>query len=375
MSSPADFILPRIRRMHGYVPGLQLNDPEIIKLNTNENPFPMAAAARKAVEDVLNDDRLHLYPEPRSTELRQALAEHYGVTPEHALIGNGSDEILTILFRSLFVEGHSLVIAEPTYSLYPTLAELVGADVIRVPVREDWQMDMGGMLSQMRHTDCENPPRLAIITNPNAPTSMVLEQTPVLDFAAENPSLTLVDEAYADFGNESVARFAGSADYPRLMVCGTFSKTYSLAGGRVGWLLAHPEIIEELDKVRDSYNLNRLTQAAALAALRDQDELRRRIQVIIDNRNFVVEGLAKLGFTTLPGHANFIFTSPPENFAGGQLPDGRPAESRGQACYEFLKSRKILVRFFPGERTSQFVRITIGTREQMQRLLQVLAES
>lgn len=367
--------------MHGYTPGLQLKDPEVIKLNTNENPFPISAAVREAVETALADDRLHLYPEPRSTELRKALAAHYQVPDDRALIGNGSDEILSILFRSLLEPGDSIVTARPTYSLYPTLTDILGARVEAIDVRKDWQMDLPAMLAAMQNSggqpaDSKRNARrpLAIITNPNAPTSLLEKSEAVLEFASQNPALTLVDEAYADFGDGSVARLAGSDDYPRLLVCGTFSKTYSLAGGRVGWLLAHPSIIAELDKVRDSYNINRLTQVAALAALLDQDELRRRIQVIKATRTYVVDALAALGFETLPGQANFIFSRPPVNFGGGKSPDGSPADSAGQCCYEHLRAHKILVRFFPGARTADYVRITIGTREQMERLVEVVTE-
>ncbi|MCR9142450.1 MAG: aminotransferase class I/II-fold pyridoxal phosphate-dependent enzyme [bacterium] len=391
MSSPEDYILPRIRAMHGYTPGLQLNDPEIIKLNTNENPFPVSPAVHDAIDAALKNDRLHLYPEPRSFELRTAVARHYGLPVDRALIGNGSDEVLTILFRSLLEAGDEIVTAWPTYSLYPTLTEILGAKVAAIDVREDWQMDLPAMLEKMRdgneakatesksHTansGAEDAPRrpLAIITNPNAPTSLIEARESVLNFANENPALTLADEAYADFGDASVARHAGSEDYPRLLVCGTFSKTYSLAGGRVGWLLAHPAIIAELDKVRDSYNINRLTQTAALAALHDQEELRRRIAVIKDTRAYTIEELARLGFATLPGQANFIFTRPPANFAGGKNPDGSPAQSVGECCYQHLRERKILVRHFPGPRTGDFLRITIGTREQMERLVAVAAE-
>lgn len=376
MKTPADFILSRVRAMHGYVPGLQRNDPEIVKLNTNENPFPVAPAVREAIETALRDDHLHLYPEPRSRELRTAIAGHVGLPAEHALIGNGSDEVLTILFRSLLNAGDSIVTASPTYSLYPTLTEILGARVQAIAVGEDWQMNLAAMQSAMQPGSAApgGAPKLAIITNPNAPTGLLENREAVLEFARANPALTLADEAYADFGDGSVASYAGTADYPRLLVCGTFSKTYSLAGGRVGWLLAHPDVIAELDKVRDSYNINRLTQVAALAALRDQDELKRRIAIIKDTRAKTIAGLTKLGFRVLPSQANFVFAQAPTNFANQHLPDGSPADSGGHACYEHLTARKILVRYFPGPRTGEFVRITIGTPEQMDKLLAVLGE-
>jgi histidinol-phosphate aminotransferase len=289
--------------------------------------------------------------------------------------------VLSILFRSVLGEGDSIVTATPTYSLYPTLAALLGARVEAVPVREDWQMDLPRMQQFMQARSpvaaISDRKPLAIITNPNAPTGLVESREAVLSFAQDNPALTLVDEAYADFGTCSVASLAGAAEYTRLLVCGTFSKTYSLAGGRVGWLLAHPRMIAELDKIRDSYNINRLTQAAALAALRDQGELARRIDIIVANRAYLMTELARLGFFTLPGQANFVFTRPPERLRqtlNHRLPDGTPVDSIGQLYYEHLKARKILVRHFPGPRTDEFVRITIGNREQMERLIRVTAD-
>jgi histidinol-phosphate aminotransferase len=339
-----------------------------------------------------------LYPEPRSRELREAVAGRYGVPADSALIGNGSDEVLSILFRCLLEPGDGIVTAWPTYSLYPTLTEILGAHVEAIDVREDWRMDLPAMLAAVQNgaltaakspgpapieagdaggssptRDSKRRP-LAIITNPNAPTSLLEKREAVLNSPARiRPSRswtkpTPISATVRWQAWPAALTMRGS------LVCGTFSKTYSLAGGRVGWLLAHPAIIAELDKVRDSYNVNRLTQTAALAALKDQGELKRRIETIKATRGYTVDALARLGFETLPGQANFIFTRPPAGFAGGKNPDGGSPESPGQCCYEHLRERKILVRYFSGPRTGEFVRITIGTRGQMERLVAVAAE-
>lgn len=373
MKAPVEFILPRIRSMHGYVPGLQLNDPSIIKLNTNENPFPVAPAVRAALEDALREDRLHLYPEPRSSELRTAVAAKFGREPESVLIGNGSDDVLSILFRSVLAPGDLMVIPRPTYSLYPTLVAMIGATLAEVNVREDWAIDWAGMRDAVNFTSS----KISVFANPNAPTGRLEQREDVLAFARDNPALTLSDEAYTDFagfGAHSVANVAGSAEYPRLLACGTFSKTYSLAGQRIGWLMGAPELIAEFDKVRDSYNVSRLAQVAALAAWRDEDELRRRIETICANREYLVAELGGLGFETVPPSANFIFTKPPQIFAAMKLPSGEKPVNGAQAYFELLKARKILVRYFSGGRIGEFVRITIGSREQMERLVTVTRE-
>ncbi len=373
MKDPLEFILPRIRSMHGYVPGLQLNDPEIIKLNTNENPFPVSPAVRAALEAALRDDRLHLYPEPRSAELRAAVAARFGRGPECVLIGNGSDDVLSILFRSVLAPGDLMVIPRPTYSLYPTLVDMIGATLAEVDVNADWSISWDGMREAVNFTSS----KISVFANPNAPTGRVEAREDVLAYAQANPALTLSDEAYADFadfGAHRVAEFAGTSEYPRLLCCGTFSKTYSLAGQRIGWLIAAPDLIAEFDKVRDSYNVSRLAQVAALAAWEDQDELRRRIETVCANRDYLVTELKALGFETVPPSANFIFTKPPVAFAETKLPAGEAPVNGAQAFFELLKERKILVRYFGGGRIGEFVRITIGTREQMERLVAVSRE-
>lgn len=356
-------VLPRIRAMHGYVPGLQTEDPEVIKLNTNENPFPVSDKVRAALLAEIESDVLQKYPNPTSAPLRAAidrlLAGGNGTNPgARVLIGNGSDEVLTILFRTILAPGEALVVARPTYSLYPVLADIVGARAIEIDVGADWQMNLDEMLARAR----EPGTKLAIITNPNAPTGLVESKEELLRFARENPGLTLIDEAYVAFGGESLAREAGTPEYPRLLVCSTYSKAYSLAGQRIGWIVAHPDLIGEFDKVRDSYNLSRLAQIAGLAALDDLAEQERRIAVVVENRTRLLQELRALGFECLESKANFIFAKPPERFA-------RDGKSAARGYFEHLEARKIMVRYFPSGRIGDWVRITIGTAEQNAKLV------
>ena len=360
---PIASILPRIRAMHGYVPGTQTEDPEIIKLNTNENPFPVPEKVRAALKAEIDADVLQKYPNPTAASLRAAVGRLIGGDAgddpgRRVLIGNGSDEVLSMLFRATLAPKDRLVFARPTYSLYPVLADILGATCVEVDVREDWRMDLPAMTATAREA------RLLIIANPNAPTGLTEDKADLLRVAREHPGLTLVDEAYVAFGGESVAAEAGTDEYPRLLACGTFSKAYSLAGQRIGWMIAHPTLIREFDKIRDSYNLSRLAQVAGLAALEDIDELKRRTGIIIENRTALMNELRKLGFECLDSKANFLFVRPPARFAG----DGRSA-ARGY--FEHLERGKIMVRYFPTGRIADWVRITVGTAEQNARLLEV----
>lgn len=382
---PADFILPRIRSLSGYVPGLQPADPEVIKLNTNENPFPVSRRVREALLEEIQSDRLHLYPEARADRLRQAIGEKYGRDGSVVLVGNGSDEVLSIIFRSLLGVGDRVVFHDPGYSLYPVLADLLGAIGVPIDVDDEWRVDLDALLQAARGEGGESGEiakanstvagrtPLSIITNPNAPTGMALSAQNILDFARDNPGLTLVDEAYVEFGAESVAHLAGTEEYPRLLCCNTFSKAYSLAGQRVGWLIAHPDLIREMDKVRDSYNLSRLAQTAALAALQDEEEMKRRSVIVCENREALTAELGILGFQILPSSANFIYAAPPHgdpHRAGAEIGSGEAA----RRYYEALQERKILIRYFDRPRLNGFVRITVGTVEQMEKLVRVTAE-
>ncbi len=349
MKDPLQYVLPHIRKLEGYVPGYQTESAEWIKLNTNENAFPVADAVKDAIRRELDSDKMHRYPDPVASELRRELGEKISQKEESILIGNGSDEVLSILFRTVLRSGDTVATAKPTYSLYPILASLQNASTMEIDLSTDWHMDFAALQAASRKS------RLTIIVNPNAPTGIAERRAALLQFVSECDGLVLVDEAYAAFGAESLAVQAGKAGYENLLVAGTFSKAYSLAGQRIGWLIGHPDFIYELMKVKDSYNVSRMAQTCALAALRDEKEFLRRTRIIIEDRDFLAAALRADGFEVLPSAANFIYVSPP---GGG-----------AREYFEYLKARHILVRYFPAGRGEHFVRITIGQRRELEALI------
>lgn len=377
---PVEFVHPYLRSMHGYVPGLQTDDPAVIKLNTNENPFPISDSVARALAAEIESQRLQKYPDPVSSKLREALGRRYSRPPESFLVGNGSDEILSILFRAVLSPNRSMLTAVPTYSLYPVIAGLVNAACREIPVRPtDWRIDLRGMLGAIeedaaKSVTTETKIALCGFANPNAPTGIAETRDAILQFAGASPVLTLIDEAYAEFGDCSVFDRAGSEEFPRLIVSGTASKSLSLAGGRIGWLCAAPEFVRELEKIKDSYNVSRLAQTAALAAVEDTVELSRRIRVITDNRTFLVASLRALGFETLPSSANFIFTRPPAALKTAAEKAGTAGATPAECCYQYLLGKKILVRYWNSPMLRDWVRITIGTGEQMQFLVTTLTQ-
>lgn len=354
MKDPLQFILPHIRKLDGYVPGYQTESTEWIKLNTNENAFPVADAVKEAIRRELDSDKIHRYPDPVASELRRELARRIGQKEEAILIGNGSDEVLSILFRAILRPQDSIAIAKPTYSLYPILAALQDASTMEVDLKPDWHMDFAALKA------ASDQSRITIVVNPNAPTGIAESRADLVNFKSQCGGLLLVDEAYAAFGAESLAHEAGVMGNEALLVAGTFSKAYSLAGQRIGWLVGHPDFISELMKVKDSYNVSRLAQACALAALRDEKEFLRRTRVIVEDREFLVSALRNQGFEVIPSAANFIYVSPP---------DGKAKD-----YFDHLKRHKILVRYFPEGRGERFVRITIGQRRELEALINATRE-
>lgn len=369
-TKPTDFIRKEVREMQGYVPGKQVNSDSVIKLNTNENPFPVTDKVKQSILSEVEKGTLQKYPDPQSMELREAIARKFNTQADHVMIGNGSDEILSIIFRGILEREDNVVFSRPSYVLYKTLASMVGAQTMEVEVNGDWSQDLEGMLrfaSGTAPVGFFTPgAKLSIITNPNTPTGVIEKKDSILHYAYRTATLTLVDEAYMEFADaESVASHAGAIHYPRLMAVGTFSKSHSLAGQRIGWLIAHPDMINELDKVRDSYNVSRLAQVAALAALGDDKTILEQIQIIRENREFLSTELKKMGFTVLESHSNFIFASPPAYVNKPQVPD-YPA----RLYADFLEKNNILVRYFPNStRVEEFVRITIGKKSEMETVL------
>lgn len=340
----------RIQGLVPYTPGEQPKDRTFIKLNTNENPYPPSPRVLEAIRREA-DPRLRLYPDPESAALRGALAEHYGVEPEQVFCGNGSDEVLGLCFYALFSPGRKVVFPDITYSFYPVYTQLFGLDYEEIPLNEDFTLPVERFLGGNGG---------AVICNPNAPTGRAL---PLLDIQriveANQEAAVLVDEAYADFGAQSAVELIGR--YPNLLVVRTMSKSRSLAGMRIGYALGSPDLIADLNRVKYSfhpYNVNRLSMAAGAAAVADEAYFAACTAAIRQTRAWTVGELENLGFTVLPSQANFVFAK------HQQLP--------GETLYRKLKENGVLVRWFDADRIRDYVRITIGSMEQMETLVEEL---
>jgi histidinol-phosphate aminotransferase len=341
------FLNPDIEKMTAYVPGEQPRDQEYIKLNTNESPFPPPAAVLDAVsrEEVA---RLRLYPEPDCTALIAALAKEYGVSPKSIILGNGSDEILNFCFLAFFSAKQKLLFPDITYGFYRVFADLYRLPYTEVPLRDDFTIDPDDYIGKGANI---------VIANPNAPTGIEMAQDKIEEIVRTNPDhIVVIDEAYVDFGGTSAVPL--TEKYPNLVVVMTFSKSRSLAGGRVGFAIANEALIRDLKTVKYStnpYNINRLSQAAALASVMSSNDMRANCKTIVSNREYLADELSQMGFAVLPSKTNFLFA--------------KSDRIGGQALYLALKQRGVLVRHFGAERISDFVRITVGTREQIDTLL------
>lgn len=339
--------LQHIQQLHAYVPGEQPQGEGWIKLNTNENPYPASPQVAAAISAEL--DKLRLYPEPRSIKLRAAIGERYGLTAANVIIGNGSDNLLDLVTRC-FVCGPGAAHSVPSYSLYPVVCGMSGQHLIDLPFDRSMHLDVEALAA----TDAS----VFFLTNPNAPTGVAFSRSVIRTALTAINGLLVVDEAYVDFGGESAIPLL--QDYDNLIVVRTFSKSYALAGMRVGYALASPGIISMLDRVRDAYNVDRIAQAAALAAFTDVDYFEARRQQVIATREATRAQLDALGWFTYPSAANFLFTEPVS--ASG----GTGAELAA-ALFNFLKERRVLVRYFPNHPlTCAFIRVSIGTDAQMQ---------
>jgi histidinol-phosphate aminotransferase len=332
-----------IRAMRGYTPGEQLNDPDIIKLNTNENPYPPSPRVFEAIRAALTGDRLRKYPQPLGDAFRQAAGRVLNVDPDSILIGNGSDDILTILTRTFVPEDGLLVSPTPSYLLYRTLAEIQGARFECVRYTDDWRLP----------DHWPGRGELTFIANPNSPSGTVIAPAEV-DRLAEQvaPAPLVLDEAYADFAETN------GLDLPRsrenVIVTRTLSKSYSLAGIRFGFAVARPDVVRELVKVKDSYNCDVLSLAAATAAIEDQDYLREVRAKIIATRERMWLVLTALGFAVTPSHANFLWC--------------RRADRPVKPIYEELKRQKILVRYMNYDGYDG-LRISVGTDAEIDKTL------
>ncbi|MEA2108096.1 MAG: histidinol-phosphate transaminase [Pseudomonadota bacterium] len=347
--SMTPYVRPAIGEMAGYTPGFQPpRGSRMIKLNTNENPYPpspaVAAAIRKAAE---NYERLRLYPDPVSSRLRQTAAEIYGVTAEQVMAGNGSDDLIRILLDTFVDPGEQVGFFDPSYSLYPVLTQIRGAN------SKAFAFDPATPESVVTTTGI----KLFFLTSPHAPYGLGFSNHYIKTIADQLDGILVVDEAYADFAEESALSLLDKC--PNLVVTRTFSKSYSLAAMRVGLAFAAPMLIAEMDKTRDSYNLDLLAQEAATAALLDQAYLEEIVARIKKMREEFNQQLTEKKFTSYPSRSNFIFTIPPAGYQAGDL-------------YQYLQQHRILVRYFSTPPLDQGIRITIGTPEQMEQVLNVI---
>jgi histidinol-phosphate aminotransferase len=344
------FWSPFVKDLVPYVPGEQPKLAKLVKLNTNENPYGPSPKAIAAMQAEVNDN-LRLYPDPNSDRLKQAVADYYGVQTSQVFVGNGSDEVLAHAFHGLFQHGQPLLFPDISYSFYPVYCGLYGIDSVQVPLDEQFQI---------RVEDYVRPNGGIIFPNPNAPTGSPLALEAIERLLKANPdTVVLVDEAYIDFGGETAISLVDK--YPNLLVSQTLSKSRSLAGLRVGIAVGQPDLIEALERIKNSFNsypLDRMAIAGAAAAFADKAYFQQTCQQVIDNREVVVAGLEKLGFAVLPSAANFVFARHPEKDAA-TLAAG-------------LREQGVIVRHFKQQRIAQFLRITIGTPEQNQALLDAL---
>lgn len=342
----SQFLSPEAARLAPYTPGEQPRDQQYIKLNTNESPFPPSPAVAAAVAGA-DAQALQLYSDPTCAALHRAIARYYGVEERNVLAGNGSDEILAFAFRAFCGTGCPAVYADVTYGFYQAQTALFGLESVRVPLREDYSLAVEDYMAAQG---------TVFLANPNAPTGLTLPPSEIRRLLeADQERVVVVDEAYVDFGAESCVSLIG--EYDNLLVVQTMSKSRSLAGGRVGFAIGCPALIEDLNRVKYSfnpYNVNRMSMAAAVAAMEDKDYFTRCCAAIRENRTWTASALEALGFSVLPSSANFLFAKHPR--------------LEGQALYQGLKARGILVRWFDGPRTRDFVRITVGSRPQMETL-------
>lgn len=341
-----------VHTLEPYVPGEQPQVMDLIKLNTNENPYPPSpkVAAALAKERL---DELRLYPDPNSRALKQAIAGHYGVNEQHVFVGNGSDEVLALAFMAFFQQAEPLLFPDISYSFYPVYCNLYGIDSIQLPLADDFTINFD---------DYDQPNGGIIFPNPNAPTGIGVGVAAIEAVLAANPdSVVIVDEAYIDFGGDSAVVL--TERYPNLLVVQTLSKSRSLAGLRVGFAIGNAGLIEGLDRVKNSFNsypIDRIAEQAAIAAIGDVEHFERCCQQIIASREWTAGQLQALGFEVLPSQANFIFA--------------RPTRLAAAEVFARLREHKVLVRYFNQPRIDQFLRITIGTDQQMKVLIEVLGE-
>jgi len=354
MSSGVDYTRSSISEMSGYVPGRQPPaGSRVIKLNTNESPLPPSPEVAAAIIGVLDDDLiLRRYPDPQSLELRRVAARIAGCRSEQVIAGNGSDELLRVLLDTFVEKDETVAFFSPSYSLYPVLTRIRGGKIKALPLFRK------GAIYQPDLADLSGV-KLFFLTSPNAPLGFSFSNDYIRKLAQNMNGILVVDEAYADFAEDNALALVNEID--NLIVLRTLSKSYGLASMRVGLGFATMALIDELDKVRDSYNLDLLAQVGARAALADQDYLKKTVALVIEERKYLTEVLQKSGFKVEPSQTNFIFVTPPE---------GVKAEDMQVA----LENKGFLVRYFADPDLAHGLRITIGLRSEMDQLISAIKQ-
>jgi len=344
--------LPHVAALEAYTPGLQPAEPGWIKLNTNENPYPPSPRVVDALRRAVGGDgaSLRLYPDPRSQALRAAVGRLHGLTPDHVFIGNGADDILNLLTRCFCAPAGAAGFTLPSYSLYPVLVGIQDGRAIALDFDRSMRLPVDPI--------ARSPAKVFFLTSPNAPTGVGFPAAEIEAILRRFRGLLVVDETYAAFARENVAKFV--ARRPNLCVVRTLSKSHCLAGMRLGYALAHPAAIGLLDRVKDSYNVSRLAQAAGLAALGDPAYYAPLVRRVKATRDRVWRTWTKrLGWFTYPSQSNFLFTEP-------RTRTGRTGPGVARGLCDFLRARKILVRYFGSHAlTSSFLRISVGTDQEM----------
>lgn len=340
-----------IDALAGYTPGEQPKMENLIKLNTNENPYPPSPKVLEALRS-FDIARLRRYPDPTADELRDVFAASVKMKRENVIVGNGSDDLLTMIFRAFTSPELKAAVFEPSYSLYPVLAAMQGAEVIRIP------LDKNDFSYPEDAVGRANGANLLIVTRPNAPTGNCAPKELVRQWCGKFDGIVLIDEAYCFFAEDDCADLA--REFDNVIVMRSFSKGLSMAGVRVGYAFAAPEIIDGLMKLKDSYNLDMISQLVAKVNFLDTGYRQACIDRIVADRESLSGKLRSMGFKVIPSQANFIFAAPPDG--------------DGKRCFDFLRAHAVVVRYFPGEVTGHYLRITVGTPEENDRLVAVLKE-
>jgi len=347
--------LENIQSLSAYVPGFQPDGSDWVKLNTNENPYPPSPLAIQAIQAAAGED-LRLYPDPVSASLRRAIGDLHELDAENVMLGNGSDDILNILVRAFSGSAQAAALVNPSYSLYPVLCGIQNSSIVEL----QFDRSMGIPLDAISRLNA----RILFFTSPNAPTGVGFGNEVLRQLVSLFEGIVVVDEAYADFAGENAVELL--SEFPNLVITRSLSKSYALAGLRVGYALAEKGVIDILDRGRDSYNVNRLSQVGALAAIEDQNYLQAIVGKITRTRDFYYQEFRALGWFVYESQANMLFVEPVDR-------KGEKGPEVAKALFEFLKGNRILARYFPGHAlTESFLRISVGDEDQMLRLSETI---